>query len=63
MGYNIEEDKHAEILLQSLPNSYDQLIINLINNIENLVFDDVAAVVLEEESRRRNNEDRLTSSQ
>uniref|UniRef100_A0A2N9IBB7 Integrase catalytic domain-containing protein n=1 Tax=Fagus sylvatica TaxID=28930 RepID=A0A2N9IBB7_FAGSY len=43
MGHNIETGERAEILLQSLPDSYDQLIINLTNNIEVLVFDDIAA--------------------
>ncbi|KAH9652502.1 hypothetical protein KPL70_027122 [Citrus sinensis] len=60
LGHNIEENERAELLLQSLPDSYDQLIINLINNnlVESLVFDDVAASVLNEESRRKNNENR-----
>ena len=65
LGHRIEENERAELLLQSLPDSYDQLIINLTNNIlvEYLVFDDVAAAVLEEESRRKNKEDRSKSSQ
>ncbi|TXG65810.1 hypothetical protein EZV62_007085 [Acer yangbiense] len=65
LGHKIEENERAELLLQSLPDSYDQLIINLTNNIlvEYLVFDDVAAAVLEEESRRKNKEDRSKSSQ
>ncbi|KAL5852379.1 hypothetical protein ACOSQ3_007497 [Xanthoceras sorbifolium] len=65
LGHKIEENERAELLLQSLPDSYDQLIINLTNNtlVEYLVFDDVAAAVLEEESRRKNKEDRLGSSQ
>ena len=63
MGHNIETGKHAEILLQSLPDSYDQLIINLTNNLEVLVFDDIAAAVLEEESRRKSKEDRPGGSQ
>ena len=32
LGHNIEENEHAKLLLQSLPDSYDQLIINLTNN-------------------------------
>ncbi|KAH9680516.1 hypothetical protein KPL71_026569 [Citrus sinensis] len=54
LGHNIEENERAELLLQSLPDSYDQLIINLTNNnpADSLVFDDVAASVLNEESRR-----------
>ncbi|KAK8511542.1 hypothetical protein V6N12_038144 [Hibiscus sabdariffa] len=58
--YKIEPQERDELLLQSLPDSYDQLIINLTNNIltDHLVFDDVAAAVLEEENRRKNKEDR-----
>ncbi|KAH9673800.1 hypothetical protein KPL70_018239 [Citrus sinensis] len=65
LGYNIEENERAELLLQSLPDSYDQLIINLTNNnlVEGLVFDDVAASVLNEESRRKNKKNRQASSQ
>ncbi|KAH9698769.1 hypothetical protein KPL71_024127 [Citrus sinensis] len=65
LGHNIEENERAELLLQSLPDSYDQLIINLPNNnpADNLVFDDVAASVLNEESRRKNKENRQASSQ
>ncbi|KAH9768487.1 Integrase catalytic domain-containing protein [Citrus sinensis] len=52
LGHNIEENERVELLLQSLPNSYDQLIINLTNNnpADSLVFDDVAAFVLNEKS-------------
>ncbi|KAE8691645.1 hypothetical protein F3Y22_tig00110888pilonHSYRG00123 [Hibiscus syriacus] len=46
----IVEQERAELLLQSLPDSYDQLIINLTNsNVTSLVFDDVATAVLQEE--------------
>ncbi|KAK7263633.1 hypothetical protein RJT34_31226 [Clitoria ternatea] len=43
----------------SLPDSYDQLIINITNNniVGRLHFDDVAGAILEEESRRKNKED------
>ncbi|GJV47756.1 retrovirus-related pol polyprotein from transposon TNT 1-94 [Tanacetum coccineum] len=60
----IEPQERAEILLQSLPDSYDQVIINLTSNVlaDLLVFDDVAAAILEEENRRNNREDRQTSS-
>ena len=53
LSQQIEENGRAELLLQSLPNSYDQLIINLTNNILSnyLVFEDVAATILEEENR------------
>ncbi|KAL4271938.1 hypothetical protein GQ457_13G028490 [Hibiscus cannabinus] len=65
LSYKIEQQERAELLLQSLPDSYDQLIINLTNNIltDHLVFDDIAAVVLEEENRRKNKEDRQGSLQ
>ncbi|KAH9762162.1 Integrase catalytic domain-containing protein [Citrus sinensis] len=65
LGHNIEENECAELLLQSLPDSYDQLIINLTNNnpADSLVFDDVAASILNEESRRKNKENRQASSQ
>ena len=62
----IAESERAELLLQSLPDSYDQLIINLTNGIlsDSLIFEDVASAVLEEEEdRRKNKEDRLASSQ
>jgi len=41
--FNIVENKHLELLLQSLPNSYDQLITNITNNIiiGHLHFEDV----------------------
>ncbi|KAL4291509.1 hypothetical protein GQ457_14G011390 [Hibiscus cannabinus] len=60
LSYKIEPQERAELLLQSLLDSYDQLIINLTNNIltDHLVFDDVAAAILEEENRRKNKEDR-----
>ncbi|KAH9778896.1 protein DJ-1 [Citrus sinensis] len=65
LGHNIEENEHAELLLQSLPDSYNQLIINLTNNnpADSLVFDDVAASVLNEESRRKNKKNRQASLQ
>ncbi|KAH9650921.1 hypothetical protein KPL70_026553 [Citrus sinensis] len=65
LSHNIEENERAELLLQSLSDSYDQLIINLMNNnpVDSLVFDDVAAFVLNEESRRKNKENRQVSLQ
>ena len=65
LGYNIEKNKHAELLLQSLLDSYNQLIINLVNNnpADNIVFDDVATFLLNEKSMRKNKEDRQASSQ
>ncbi|GJV19236.1 hypothetical protein Tco_1368256 [Tanacetum coccineum] len=60
----VDSQERAEILLQSLLDSYDQVIINLTSNVlsDYLVFDDVVAVILEEENRRNNNEDIQTSS-
>ncbi|KAL0561700.1 hypothetical protein IC582_002140 [Cucumis melo] len=65
LGYKIEPNERAELLLQSLPDSYDQLVINLTNNIliDYLSFDDVVAAVLEEENRRKNKEDKLVTLQ
>ncbi|KAA0061179.1 Gag-Pol [Cucumis melo var. makuwa] len=65
LAYKIEPNERAELLLQSLPDSYDQLVINLTNNIltDYLSFDDVTSAVLEEENRRKNKEDKLVSSQ
>ncbi|KAE8680647.1 hypothetical protein F3Y22_tig00111372pilonHSYRG00031 [Hibiscus syriacus] len=58
------EQECAKLLLQSLPDSYDQLIINLTNsNVTSLVFDDVAAAVLQEENRRKNKEDKQVNLQ
>ncbi|KAL5763276.1 hypothetical protein ACOSP7_019540 [Xanthoceras sorbifolium] len=65
MSESTSPNECAELLLQSLPDSYDQLIINLTNNIlmDYLVFDDIAAAILEEENRHKNKEDRLANSQ
>jgi len=54
-NYKIATNEHIELLFQSLPDSYDQLIINLINNflIDYLSFDDKAIAILEEKSRRK----------
>ncbi|KAE8656252.1 Retrovirus-related Pol polyprotein from transposon TNT 1-94 [Hibiscus syriacus] len=58
LSCKIGEQERAELLLQSLPDSYDQLIINLTNsNVTSLVFDDIAAAVLQEENRSKNKED------
>ncbi|KAG6418890.1 hypothetical protein SASPL_121096 [Salvia splendens] len=64
LSHTIQEAERAELLLQSLPDSYDQLVINLTNNLvpDQLIFDNVAASVLEEESRRKNKEDQHVSS-
>nr|GEW85307.1 retrovirus-related Pol polyprotein from transposon TNT 1-94 [Tanacetum cinerariifolium] len=60
----IDVQERAKILLQSLHDSYDQVVIYLTNNVltDCLVFDDVAASILEEENRRNNRDDRQTSS-
>ncbi|KAE8673431.1 hypothetical protein F3Y22_tig00111783pilonHSYRG00232 [Hibiscus syriacus] len=64
LSCKIGEQERAELLLQSLPDSYDQLIINLTNsNFTSLVFDDVAAAVLQEDNRRKNKEDRQVNLQ
>jgi hypothetical protein len=65
LGQQIEENKRVELLLQSLPDSYDQLIINLINNIlsDYLVFDDVVAAILKEEHKLKNKGDINSSNQ
>ncbi|KAK8574965.1 hypothetical protein V6N12_062642 [Hibiscus sabdariffa] len=65
LSYKIEPQERVELLLQSLHDSYDQLIINLTNNIltDHLVFDDVAAAILEEENRRKNKEDKQGNMQ
>ncbi|KAA0025122.1 hypothetical protein IC582_001416 [Cucumis melo] len=53
LGYKIEPNECAELLLQSLPDLYDPLVINLTNNIliDYLSFDDVVVAILEEENR------------
>ena len=65
LGHNIEENERAKFLLQSLPDSYGQLIINPTNNnlMDSLVFNDVTASVLNKESRQKNKENRQASSQ
>ena len=64
LGHKIEVGEHVEILLQSVLDSYDQLIINLTNNIltKYLVFDDVVVAVHEEESRCKSEEDKLATT-
>ncbi|KAE8703180.1 BTB/POZ domain-containing protein [Hibiscus syriacus] len=64
LSCKIGEQERAELLLQSLLDSYDQLIINLTNsNVTSLVFDGVAAAVLQEENRHKNKEDRQKNLQ
>ena len=65
MGHKIEKNECDELLLQSLRDSYDQLIINMTNNnqADSLGFDDVVASVSKEKSRWKNKKDRQASSQ
>ena len=63
MEHKIEDNERAKILLQSLPDSYDQLIINVTSNAVTLVFKDLTVAILKEENRHKNKEDRLASSQ
>ena len=65
LGHNIEENERAKLLLQNLPDSYNQLIINLTNNnrVDSLTFYNVAASILNEENRRKNEKNRQASSQ
>ena len=65
IGHNIEEKECVELLLESLPDSYDHLIMNLANGVLRtmIVFNDVVAIVLEEESRHKNKEDKMSSQQ
>jgi len=62
--FNIIENERAELLLQSLPDSYDQFVINITNyNVVDLLhFEDVVGAVLEEESRQKNKEDMVESA-
>ena len=55
----IGTSERAEILFQSLLNSYDQLIINLTANLhmENLNFDNIVAAIIDEKKRCMNKED------
>jgi len=62
--FNIIENERVELLLQSLPDLYDQLVINITNYnlIDLLRFEDVVGAVLEEESGRKNKEDMVESA-
>ena len=61
--HSIEKKECVELLLQSLPDSYDHLIINVANGALRtmLVVNDVATIVLKEESTRKNKEDIISS--
>ena len=64
LDYRIVENVCVELLLQTLLDSYDQLITNITNNniANSLSFDYVAGTILEEESKHKNKEDRLENS-
>lgn len=63
-NFNIVENKRVFVLLQSLPDSYDQLVIDMTNNnvADCLYFDDVVKAILEEDFMRMNKDDRQESS-
>lgn len=65
MSYKIDVNEPTELLLQSLPDSYDRLIIYLTNNIlpNSQLFEEVATTVLEKEHKLKNKEDILVNSQ
>mgnify|MGYP000897061320 CR=1 FL=1 len=63
LDQTIKENERADILLQSLPNLYDELNIANGNVIESLCFEDVAGTVLEGESQRKNKEERLAQQE
>lgn len=65
MSYKIDVNEPTELLLQSLPDSYDRLIIYLTNNIlpNSQLFEEVATTVLEKEHKLKNKEDILANSQ
>ncbi|PON69375.1 Zinc finger, CCHC-type [Parasponia andersonii] len=60
--HKIEDNERIKILLQSLPDLYDQFIINMTNSATTLVFNDLITAILEEKNQRKNKEDRLASS-
>ena len=63
MDYKVATNGCIELLLQSLLDSYDQLVINLTNNVSivYISFDNMVDAVLQEESRHKSKEDRLES--
>ena len=54
--YNVKQNECIDLLLQSLSNSHNLLIINFF-----LDFNYIEVAALQEESRRKSNEDRLFS--
>ena len=61
--HNMEEKERVELLLQCLPDSYDHLIIYVVNGVLRImvIFNDVVAIVLKEEGRLKNKENRTSS--
>ena len=59
----MEEKERVELLLQCLPDSYDHLIIYVVNGVLRImvIFNDVVAIVLKEEGRLKNKENRTSS--
>ena len=53
--HNMEEKEHVELLLQCLPDSYDHLIIYVVNGVLRImvIFNDVVAIVLKEGLKTR----------
>nr|GEY24160.1 hypothetical protein [Tanacetum cinerariifolium] len=64
LSCKIDPQKSVEILLLSLYDSYDKVVLNLTSNVlsDYIVIDDVATSILEEEDRRNNREDMQTTS-
>ena len=64
MEHNVEEKECVELLLQSLLDSSDHLIINVVNGAWEtmLIFNDVVATTFEEEIRRKNKENKTSPS-
>ena len=61
--HNMEKKERVELLLQCLPDSYDHLIIYVVNGVSRImvIFNDVVAIVLKEEGRLKNKENRTSS--
>ena len=61
--HNMEKKERVELLLQCLPDSYDHLIIYVVNGVSRImvIFNDVVAIVLKEEGRLKNKENRISS--
>ena len=53
--HNMEKKERVELLLQCLPDSYDHLIIYVVNGVSRImvIFNDVVAIVLKEGLKTR----------